>query len=658
MPEKIKPKIKPKEELSKQELSDEEIVNDGEVLEAIQALFSSQIKPELDKIVESCKEDAPTDPVKRLPDTITSSIESSTSMNRSITEWRPILSKECQVYVIDQQYIAKRFDQVHYKYMGVDEAKEILTDNLYAILLYKYFPKIDDEALNRIDEIVRSLTRNIKTFLTKISFEGSESYLKGLAIKRVPNSAVAFANGIFDFIKNEFIVKYEKIYIPAINNTIILYNNYIIEWNFDFDFEPLPIKITETSFKEFVSIMKSLNKENRNYCWELFYNMTHDAVHRPSFTRMTHLAQILGYTLFPQFLQYFILLIGSGQNGKNSLFDGCFSSKVVPKPVSNSIESIEKDKFITGSLENACHNIFLETSPKTYTDSNMLKALTGSMYQTIENKGIGKYSGIINCKYIFAGNDQRNIKFSDTTTGFRRRINIFEIYYSWDSEHRFMKHGDYYQTDFSGDLHEIKEDITNTICYIYLGMYGILSATKNFTSDFKFSYNEWTDAYSDIDAGMKEYFNDIILPEDYFSIWGNRHILDENHLKIAFFDDRGTTRLYLTHFMKGKTGTGDFDTCVKYFIDSTEYPIIDTDGNESSIVEPNMQQYFKDKDAYVSLVYLRALFMKNTAFMGSQREFNDMFKKIYPNASYMLCAQRENYVRIRLVNNKIRFVEA
>ena len=59
------------------------------------------------------------------------------------------------------------------------------------------------------------------------------------------------------------------------------------------------------------------------------------------------------------------MLIGSGQNGKNSLFDGCFSNRVIPRPAANDLDAIEGDRFITGALENKAHNIFLETSAKT-----------------------------------------------------------------------------------------------------------------------------------------------------------------------------------------------------------------------------------------------------------------------------------------------------
>lgn len=592
---------------------------------------------------------------RRLPEEIITSISTDTSLSRTIADWRPILTKECQVYVIGEQYIAKRFDQVHYKYMGQEEAREILVDNLYAILLYKYFPKTTDDVLSRIDDVVKGIAKNIKSFLTKITLDTSSILGDGMQMKRVPNSAVAFANGIYDFVENKFITKYERIFIPAINNTIILYGEYIIQWCFNFEFEPLPIDINETSFTEFLQLMKDLDKDNKNYCYELFYNMTHDIDHKVNVKRMQHLSEVLGYTLIPQFLQYFVMLIGSGQNGKNSLFDGCFSARVVPKPVSNSIESIEKDRFITESLEHACHNIFLETVAKTYTDSNMLKALTGSMYQTVEGKGVGKYAGVINCKYIFAGNDQSKIKFSDSTIGFRRRINIFEIYYSWDSEHRFMHYGDYYRTDFSGDLHEIKDDVLNTIVYIYLGMYGIKSATQNFTKDFKFSFNEWTDAYSDVDLNMKDFFNNMLQPEEYFKFLNDTRYLDLEHLKSALYSEE-PERLYASTGMKDQR-VFNWDDMLKFLNGTSKQHITNEFGDDIEIDMPNYELYMKDHDLYISLIYLKAIMSRFGDTGKSQRDFNDMFKKIYPYAHIIPLSHREQYVKVRMIAGKVRFVD-
>lgn len=594
---------------------------------------------------------------KRLPDAITTSLDTRTSLDRKISDWIPILSKECQVYVYGSLYLAKRFDQVHYTFTHLDEAKEILRDNLYAILKFKYFPQITDEVLKRINEIVGAVTVNLKTFLRRVVFEGEQNVSGAVVRKRISKSCVAFSNGIYDFAKDEFVLKYNRIYVESINNTIVLYDDYIVNWYFNFDFDPFPFKFSETSFEEFIDIMKQMDEAvGQNLCFELFYNMTHDENHKPSMPRMTHLSQILGYLIYPKFVQMFVMLLGSGQNGKNSLFDGCFSDKVVPKPVSNSIEEIETDRFITGSLEGACHNIYLETTPKAYTTLETLKGLTGTMEQTIQYKGINKYPGIINCRYLFAGNNRSQIRFSDVSNGFQRRMNLFEIYYTWSQDHRFMRHGDYYPADFSWDLHELKEDITNTMCFIYLAMYGVQSATKNFTRDFMFTFNEWSDAYSDIDLDLKEYFSDIVSVKDYFAHLGDEVFLDLDHRKYAFYDDACDKKLWDCQEMK-RLGVFSFEGLVKYANGTSEIISINDDGEEVTYEENNMVLYLNSNDIFISLNYLNAMLKLHTGKHRSQRDFNEMFKKVFPNPKYSQNGKKDTCVKARLVQGRLRFVD-
>lgn len=342
-------------------------------------------------------------------------VDSSTMMTLPLSEWRDLLSNECQVYVFGENYLAKRFDAINYKFCEKNEAREVLIDNLFALLRYKYFPQSSEEIDDRIELIIRSFTMNLKTTLKKVSFDKNTDCVY---LKMLPDYTVAFRNGVFNFKENKWLFKYDIINLEKLHNKIYSYSNeYAIFWYLDYEFTPFQIDISKTSLEDFVEFMKEMSKTSRNYCFELIYNMSHNTVDDFDFARFSHLCQILGYTVLQSFSQYFVFLIGSGQNGKNSLFDGCFTNRVIPRPASNNLDSIEEDRFITGALENKSHNIFLESSAKTYTESKMIKALTGSMYQTIEQKGISKYSGVINCKYIFAGNDQEKIKFSDTTTG-------------------------------------------------------------------------------------------------------------------------------------------------------------------------------------------------------------------------------------------------
>lgn len=563
---------------------------------------------------------------------IINKVDSSKLLTRPLSSWRTILNKECQVYVFGENYLAKRFDQINYKFCEKNEAKEILVDNLYALLRYNYFPQATEEIDKRIADIVASVTANLKTTLLKISFDiNSDTNV----LKMLPDYCVAFRNGVYDFKEDKWLFKYKVVSITSIANKIYIYDDkYAIFWYLDYDFEPLPIHIMDTPLKDFLKCMMSVTKtpNQRNFCTELLYNISHDSSDMFDMQRFRHLCEILGYTLLQSFSQYFVLLIGSGQNGKNSLFDGCFTNRVIPRPAANDLDAIENDRFITGALENKSHNIFLETSAKTYTESKMIKALTGSMYQTIESKGISKYSGVINCKYIFAGNDQDRIKFSDNTNGFRRRINMFEVYYQWDSGKRFLKRGDYFDTTFSDTLNELKDDVANTTAYVYFAMYGILSATSDFTKNFKFTMNDWNYKYSDIDVELKDKVEHISITKFLHFIHASRENYEFG--KESFFDIEGR-RLYLSRTMK-QLGYVTYEDMLKMFED-----------REAS------SAYFTDNDVYVSLRLIQLLIKDISAPMV----FTQTFKKVFLQPEIRMFNSNKPYIKCSFMNRRLKVIK-
>lgn len=554
------------------------------------------------------------------------SIDSAALLDRPLSNWRPILAEECQVYVFGENYIAKRFDQINFKFCEKFEAKEILVDNLYALLRYKYFPKSTEEIDDKITQIVNNFTVNLKSTLKKVSLEKDST---AEHVDMLPDYCVAFRNGVYNFKDNKWLFKYDIIYIENIKNTIYQYDpKWIITWYVNLDFEPLPISISDTSLDEFIELMKDLTKTNRNYCFELMYNISHDIEDKFSKDRFLHLCEILGYTIQISFNQNFVMLVGAGGNGKNSLFDGCFTNRVVPVPASNSLESYETDKFISGALENKAHNIFLETSQKTSAfDSQNLKNITGSMYQTIERKGIQKYSSIINVKNIFSANDQEKLKFSDTTPGFRRRINVFEIWYAWDNQKRFLKRGDYYDTTFSDSLKEIKEDVMNVITFIYFGMYGLLSATKGFENNFKFTKNNWKLKYSDVDIDLKEKIDSISLYKiaDYI-----KKVKNTEELKPLFYDMK-KKRLHDSKTVK-ELGYKTYDDVL----------------NMLKNVELS-NEYFSEHDIYINLRYLQKL----SGDLSSSITFTQNLKKIYNITNLTNIYNNQPYVKCRFINNKL-----
>lgn len=566
--------------------------------------------------------------VKDLDDKVNNSIYES----YQLVDWQPLLAKECQVYVYNENYLAKRFDQINFQFCSKDTAKEILIDNLYALLRYKYLTKRTDDIETKIGNIVKAFTANLKTTLMKVSFDIDSVCTR---VKWLPDGCVAFRNGVYNFRTNTWLFTYNKIKINHLNNIIYLYDqDYIITWFINIDFEPIGISVDDfDEIEDLVAFLKDIDKASRNYCFELVYNMAHDYEHKFDIKKFRHMCEILGYLCLQSFSQNFVLLIGSGQNGKNSLIDGCLTSRVIPQPANNDMESIEDDKFVGSSLENRAHNIYLETTPDIKTKSKNLKALTGSMYQTVEEKGVTKHATIINCKYIWAGNDQDKIKFSDNTVGFRRRINLYETWYRWDSKKHFMKEGDYYDTTFSDDLSEIKEDINNTVIFIYLAMWGIKHATDNYTHSFKFTKNDWKLQYSDVNFDLKEKIESVTMNDIY--AWAktprNRELakfllydmsekplqdsltLKENGIRVNNFDE------YLNKVL------GDPDIGLNYF---SEYDVY--------INVRALQEISKDSSPAVT--------------------FSGNLKKLYGINTFVYKSGNKPYVKIRFMNNKVKII--
>ena len=68
--------------------------------------------------------------IEKKLDNIVKGVETNYWKNFTLSEWRLKLASECQVYVHDENYLAKRFDQINYKFVSQKTAMEILKDNL------------------------------------------------------------------------------------------------------------------------------------------------------------------------------------------------------------------------------------------------------------------------------------------------------------------------------------------------------------------------------------------------------------------------------------------------------------------------------------------------------------------------------------------------
>lgn len=550
-------------------------------------------------------------------------IDQSVYMNFTMNEWKNILIPEADVYVYSTSFIAKRFDSIAFEFCSEREALSILEDNLYALLRFKYFPLQNDDVDHLIGKIVHSCMENIKTLLIKISFEW-ERNVSNKIIKEIPSSCVAFRNGVYDFKKQEWLFKIYQTPLQTIQNTYFYYNkDYIILWYLDIEFEPLEIDVTKINSQSLFDIFYSTTKDLNNLGFNLIHNMSFNENNEFSLQKFEHLAEILGFTLSSQFIQNFVMFIGSGSNGKNSLLDGCFSSMLIPRPSSISLDTIENDRFVTGALENKYHNFYLETDQKTYMKSEVLKQITGSTLQTIENKGKDKRTGFLNIKHIFSGNHRDDVKFGDSTKGFIRRINLYEVFYEWDSYGDYLKLGNYFPVNLSQDLRELKMNPINTITYIYIGMWGMSKATNKFTTPFYFNHNGYGIKYENIDNNVKNFISKFNL-EDLINV-----ILrsDSNY---AIFIDKKRIYQHPDFYKTFKLKEEEWKSCI----------------NEPEV----LVSFLEDKDVWINLNVLK----NYSGLILTQTIFNKEVQK-YTKIQFQSFYNNQKYAKANLIGRRIKF---
>lgn len=602
-------------------------------------------------------------------------ISRDTLISRSLHAWKEYLSPDCQVYRVNGAgYLAKQFDEIQYRFTDKETAKDILSENIRTILYEQYFKQPSDEEIRRIEEIIKYAMNSIRQFIPSVTLnpKTAKAIPNIKLVRYLPDGCIAFRNGVFDFRNNNWLFKYTEIDMGQGLSYISYNSDYIIQFFFNFNFEPLPIDIRTTDLSEFVNMLKEIDKTSPNLCYELCYNMSFNSEYKFSQERLEHLCEIFGYTCLNSFSQYFIMLIGNGQNGKNSLFDGCFTPNIVPKPTSNSLVELETDNFITGVLEGSSHNIFLETSSKTYKDSTMLKALTGSEDQTIEHKSVNKYQGIINCKYIFSANDKEEVKFDDTTNGFIRRINMYEIFYTWDSHKNFLKLGNFYDCTFSPDLRELKDDDLAVITYLYFAAYGMKAATNNFTKPFAFTHNEWKLDYSTANIELKDSIDSFKLSSLVYDLRTQKkkvdyqNVLYSKYRKALYREKVNTSSLPLfeqTEDWRAYTNQEDYTVSFSSFnsfskaVLSHIVPIEKDD--EGNIITEDVgydltEEFIKTFDImYISVQYLYTAL----GFVGSSSGFSRTIQKIYGNNSVERMGQNRLYLRCTFKNGKLEVIK-
>ncbi len=195
--------------------------------------------------------------------------------------------------------------------------------------------------------------------------------------------------------------------------------------------------------------------------------------------------------------------------------------------------------------------------------------------------------------------------------------------------------------------------------YIYLGMYGIKTATADFTKDFKFSFNEWSDAYTDADTRIKALFIETLRPSDYAYWYSEPTFMNPTLKQKAFFDIAGKQQLFRTDALHALGVFNDVDMA-KYFNSTTVTTIADNDGYERDIEENNFEVFLQSHDVSVSISFLCAIANKYLQTTTSASDFKDTFKKLFPSAQISVFGtgmNREYYVKMRLsTGNKVIFI--
>ena len=582
-------------------------------------------------------------------------------MKRRLSEWIPILASEVCVYRMGSQYIAKRFNSISYVMCSKKEAEEIAKENIDALLKLKYFPNTTDDEYDRIKDIKSCFMDEISTSLIDVKLSG-DSDVTAMEMNRLPDSSMAFTNGVFDFRENRWLITYDKFRRESTLNgvmqvkEVITYDpTWYVAWNFNRDFTPKKIiddgngisvvdddlsdkdsvSPMTLDFESYVSLLKELDKTKKNKFFELFYNMAHDENDRFSMSKAKHLAEILGFFVLRSFSEHFVFFIGEGGNGKDTLFDSYFKGRIDPMITTNSMEDIENNQFIVGSIAKAPMNIRSESEQGTVKKSEAIKQLTGSEIQTIEEKGVDRYTGYINCKFGFSANNKEQVKFKDDSPGFRRRMNMYEVFFQYDPDRNFMKRGDYYDTSYVSKSEFRERESDSMWSFYYMCMQGIKLGTGNFTKLFDFrdekgnKLNDYSSSYVDVDEKISSCMKNL----SFSSLCMYQKMYKENDLILSEGGKTLSADKDFTYFYGKTNGKGE---AIQSMLEDKG-----SDDCNGSYYRDNHMVFIK----LASIPKMISLDVPSATFTANVKKIyrNSVIRRLSHNIAYVLCdlSQRE-----------------
>lgn len=135
-----------------------------------------------------------------------------------------------------------------------------------------------------------------------------------------------------------------------------------------------------------------------------------------------YLMEIIGIAMVPfTSLQKYIILVGSGSNGKSTYLNG-LQAAVGKRNISNiALHALTNpnERFVKAGLVGKLLNVFGDLSAEKIKDASHIKVLTGEDTLTIEEKHKQAYSYMPYTRYIFSCNEV--VRSDDETDGYKRR---------------------------------------------------------------------------------------------------------------------------------------------------------------------------------------------------------------------------------------------
>ena len=160
-------------------------------------------------------------------------------------------------------------------------------------------------------------------------------------------------------------------------------------------------------------------------------------------------------------------------------------------------------------------------------------------------------------------------------------------------------------------------------------MYGILSATNDFTSSFKFNYNEFSTAtYGEINEEIKDKVNNIKM-EDFGKTLSSKDFTDKD--KLIFIDT--STPLKNSPILKSLGFDNSIDGLIKMLSNEEAYT-----------------NFFNDNEFYISIRFLQSM-IGNVLLPLS---FTQQFKKTFSIEKLYYLYANKPYVKCTFIGNKFK----